>query len=171
MTEPQGEALEAIRRRQEELKVKYLAPAADRPKTAARGIHHAAFICRDVEETILFYRDIMGFPLVELFENRDYAGSTHFFMDVGNGNLLAFFDFPGHPHPDYAEAIGGIHHLCLSVTEENFATIVGRLREHDIEFMEIKGDHGLNLFVADPNGLRIELATEKLGYAEGEYLL
>ncbi|MFF4243075.1 VOC family protein [Streptomyces sp. NPDC001822] len=59
----------------------------------------------------------------------------------------------------------------LSVTEENFAAIVGRLREHDIEFMEIKGSRVLNLFVADPNGLRIELATEKLGYSEGEYLL
>ena len=42
-----------------------------------------------------FYQDVLEFPLTELFENRDYQGSTHFFFDIGNGNLLAFFDFPG----------------------------------------------------------------------------
>ena len=53
---------------------------------------------RDVERTIDFYQDLLEFPLTELFENRDYQGSTHFFFDIGNGNLLAFFDFPG-PRP------------------------------------------------------------------------
>ena len=38
---------------------------------------------------------MLEFPLTELFENRDYQGSTHFFFDIGHGNLLAFFDFPG----------------------------------------------------------------------------
>ena len=69
------------------------------PRTARRpppaGIHHAALICSDVEQTIKFYQGILEFPLTELFGNRDYKGSTHFFFDVGNGNLLAFFDFPG----------------------------------------------------------------------------
>ena len=49
----------------------------------------------DVHKTIDFYQGLMEFPLTELFENRDYQGSTHFFFDIGNGNLLAFFDFPG----------------------------------------------------------------------------
>jgi hypothetical protein len=34
-----------------------------------------------------------------LFENRDLAGSTHFFFDVGNGNCLAFFDLPASTRP------------------------------------------------------------------------
>ena len=37
---------------------------------------------------------MLGFPLTELIENRDYPGSSHFFFDIGNGNLIAFFDFP-----------------------------------------------------------------------------
>lgn len=171
MPQPQGEELQAILDRQEELKRRYLLPAGERPKTASRGIHHAAFICRDVEETILFYRDVMGFPLVDLVENRDYAGSTHFFLDIGNENLLAFFDFPGHPHPEYEETIGGGHHVALSVTDEDFAAIRSRLKEHDIPFMEIEGGHAPNLFVADPNGLRVELYGEPLGYAMDTYLL
>ena len=69
-------------------------------------MHHLALICRDVEETIRFYQELLGFPLVELVENRDYAGSSHFFFDIGNRNLLGFFDFPGHDHPDFCETIG-----------------------------------------------------------------
>ena len=38
---------------------------------------------------------MLGFPLVELVENRDYHGSSHFFFDLGNQTLLGFFDFPG----------------------------------------------------------------------------
>ncbi|MET8644834.1 VOC family protein [Streptomyces sp. NPDC004096] len=171
MPEPQGEELQSIRRRQEELKQQYLLPADERPRTTSRGIHHAAFICRDVEETILFYRDVMGFPLVDLFENRDYPGSTHFFLDIGNKNILAFFDFPGYPHPDYEESIGGSHHLSLSVTDENFEAIQNRLRARDIPFMEVEGSHAPNLFLADPNGLRLELYGEPLGYALDTYLL
>ena len=83
-------AIEAERAR---LQAQYI--TAGRPATPARGIHHAAFICSDVEKTIQFYQGLLEFPLTEIFGNRDYAGSNHFFFDVGNGNLLAFFDFPG----------------------------------------------------------------------------
>ena len=44
------------------------------------------------ETTIGFYQGLLGFPLVELVENRDYAGSSHFFFDLGNDTLLGFFD-------------------------------------------------------------------------------
>ncbi len=71
---------------------------ADRPPSSARGIHHTALLSSDVERTIRFYQGVLEFPLTEIIENRDYAGSNHFFFDVGHGNLLAFFDFPGLDH-------------------------------------------------------------------------
>ena len=85
---------------------------ADRPASTARGVHHVALLSSDVEQTIAFYQDLLGFPLTELFENRDYQGSTHFFFDIGNGNALAFFDFPGLDLGPYAEVLGG--HLDLA---------------------------------------------------------
>jgi len=46
----------------------------DRPASTVQGVHHLALICKNVEETIQFYQEFLGFPLVELVENRDYAG-------------------------------------------------------------------------------------------------
>src|SRR4051812_45353668 len=106
MPEPSGEELERIREQREQLRTRYLRPVGERPASTARGVHHAAFICKNVEDTIRFYQDFLGFPLVELVENRDYTGSSHFFFDIGNRNLLGFFDFPGYEVPDYMETIG-----------------------------------------------------------------
>jgi hypothetical protein len=72
-------------------------------------------ICRDVEATIWFYQDFLGFPLVELVENRDNPGSSHVFFDLGNRNLLGFFDLPGHEHPPFSETIRGVQHIAISV--------------------------------------------------------
>ena len=90
-------------------------PRGDRPASTARGVHHVALLSADVERTIRFYQGLLEFPLTELFENRDYKGSTHFFFDIGNGNSLAFFDFPGLDLGDYAEVLGGLHHLAISI--------------------------------------------------------
>ena len=98
------------------MRLRHLRPAGERQPSAARGVHHLALLSSDVEQTIAFYQDVLEFPLTELFENRDYQGSTHFFFDIGNGNLLAFFDFPGLDLGEYAEVFGGLHHLALSVS-------------------------------------------------------
>ena len=87
--------LAAIEAERERIRDTYLKPEGERPASSVRGIHHTALLCSDVERTIRFYQDVLEFPLTDIFENRDYKGSNHFFFDLGNGNLLAFFDFPG----------------------------------------------------------------------------
>src|ERR1700743_406504 len=119
MPEPQGAELDAIRDRRAKLRGTSRRAMGTRPPPRVRAVHHIALVCRDVEETIRFYQEFLGFPLVELVENRDYAGSSHFFFDIGNRNLLGFFDFPGHPHPDFAETIGAVQHMALSVSAEH----------------------------------------------------
>jgi glyoxylase I family protein len=171
MPEPRGEELQAVRERREALRATYLRPPGKRPATMAAGVHHAAFICRDVEETIRFYQDFLGFPLVELVENRDYAGSSHFFFDIGHGNLLGFFDFPGHDHPDQHETIGGLQHLALSVTAEQFAAAKERFDATGFDYLGPDRGADNSLYVRDPNGLNLELYREDLGRFEGTGLL
>ncbi|WP_163509206.1 VOC family protein [Fodinicola acaciae] len=171
MPQPQGEELEKIRARRDELRDRYLRPAGERPTTAVRGVHHIALICRDVEETIRFYQEFLGFPLVELVENRDYSGSSHFFFDIGNRNLLGFFDFPGHGHPDFSETIGAVQHLALSTSPENFVRIKEILDAEGIEYLG--PDRGVedSLYIRDPNGIGLEFYREELGTFNGQKIL
>ncbi|WP_203900057.1 VOC family protein [Virgisporangium aliadipatigenens] len=171
MPAPEGSELEKVRHRRAELRERYLKPADQRPPTRAQGVHHAALICRDVEETIRFYQDTLGFPLVELVENRDYPGSSHFFFDIGNRNLLGFFDFPGHEHPDWQETIGGVQHIALSVSPEAFARAKQLFDERGIEYLG--PDRGVedSLYIRDPNGVGVELYREELGVFEGVRLV
>jgi glyoxylase I family protein len=171
MPQPEGAELEKVRERRATLKSTYLHPVDARPATPVRGVHHLALICKDVEQTIKFYQEFLGFPLVELVENRDYAGSSHFFFDIGNKNLLGFFDFPGHDHPDFQETIGGVQHLALSVSAEHFAEIKKKLDDDGMDYLG--PDRGVedSMYIRDPNGIGVEFYQEELGVFNGEPLL
>ncbi|MFD9893209.1 VOC family protein [Amycolatopsis sp. NPDC059027] len=149
----------------DDLRERHLHPAAERPATIGRGIHHTALISSDVERTITFYQDILGFPLTELFENRDYPGSSHFFFDVGNGNAVAFFDLPGLDLGPYAEVLGGLHHLALSVTPEHWEAARKRLDEAGVAY-QVESEN--SIYLPDPDGVRLELISDPLGEMYGE---
>jgi glyoxylase I family protein len=171
MAEPEGAELEAIRSHRNELRETYLRPLPERPASTVRGVHHLALVCRDVEETIRFYQDFLGFPLVELVENRDYAGSSHFFFDIGNRNLLGFFDFPGLGSAPYEETIGAVQHLALSIDREQFDAAKARLDEAGVEYLGPDRGADDSLYLRDPNGVGLELYREDLGVFEGTPLL
>jgi len=121
-----------------------------------------ALICSDVERTVRFYQEVVGFPLVEVMENRDYPGSTHLFLDLGAGNLLAFFDFPGLGLGPAAEALGGVQHIAISVTRGQFEQAKARLDADGTAY--IGPDRGLtnSIYFKDPDGIQIELLAEPL---------
>lgn len=138
--------------------------------SAGRGVHHLAMICSDVERTIAFYQDLLGFPLVEVIENRDYPGSTHFFLDIGNGNLLAFFDFPGLGLGDAVEAHGAVQHVAISVEQAHLDAVRARLDESGTAYLG--PDRGLtdSIYVRDPDGIQVELLAQPLRRMEGAEL-
>jgi len=141
------------------LKARYLRPRGERPESAARGVHHFALVCSDVVRTITFFQDLLEFPLVELFENRDYPGSTHLFFDVGHGNYLAYFDFPGLDLGPYAEVLGGLHHIAISVTAEQWSRLVAKLQAAGVDVHIVNGD---SAYFSGPDGERLELLSYAL---------
>ena len=160
--------LEAINAERERIKADYLADAADRPSSSARGLHHFALICSDVRTTIDFYQGLLEFPLTEIFENRDYAGSNHFFFDIGQGNLLAFFDLPGLDLGPYAEVLGGLQHLAISVAPDTWARLKDKLDAAGIEYAHVSGS---SLYFRDPDGVRLELISDPLGEMYGTQIM
>jgi catechol 2,3-dioxygenase-like lactoylglutathione lyase family enzyme len=160
--------LNAIEAERDRIRDAHLVPTEQRPVSTARGLHHTALVSSDVEQTIRFYQDLLGFPLTEVIENRDYPGSTHFFFDIGHQNLLAFFDFPGLDVGPYAEVLGGLHHMAISVAPDRWQAIVDRLEAagvaHDVH-------SGVSVYFTDPDGARIELIADPLGEMYGTKVL
>ena len=168
MTTPGDIDLDAINADRERIRAEYLRDGADRPESSARGLHHFALICSDVRTTIDFYQGLLELPLTEIFENRDYAGSNHFFFDIGNGNLIAFFDFPGLDVGPYAEVLGGLHHLAISVSPDNWARLKGKLDAAGVEYLH---ESGTSIYFRDPDGTRVELISDPLGEMYGTSVL
>ena len=160
--------LDAIAAERERIKQDLLQDESARPDSSARGLHHFALICSDVRRTIEFYQGVLEFPLTEIFENRDYAGSNHFFFDIGNGNLLAFFDFPGLALGPYAEVLGGLHHIAISVEPRTWERLRGRLDDAGVEYLH---ESGTSIYFRDPNGARLELIADPLGEMYGAKVL
>jgi catechol 2,3-dioxygenase-like lactoylglutathione lyase family enzyme len=160
--------LAAIAARRAELRQRHLAAAGERPSSPARGLHHTALISSDVERTIDFYQGLLGFPLTELIENRDYPGSSHFFFDIGHQYLLAFFDFPGLDLGPYAEVLGGLHHVAISMEPDRWRAIVDRFVEAGVDHV-IHSD--VSVYFTDPDGARIELIADPLGEMYGDHVL
>ena len=160
--------LDAIAAERERIKQDLLQDEAARPDSSARGLHHFALICSDVRTTIDFYQGMLEFPLTEIFENRDYAGSNHFFFDIGNGNLLAFFDLPGLDLGPYAEVLGGLHHIAISVEPEKWERLKSKLDDAGVEYLM---ESGTSIYFRDPNGARVELIADPLGEMYGTKVL
>ena len=166
-TEAEQAELEA---RRAELREEYLQPADQRPPTPGRGIHHAALICSDVEQTIRFYQDLLGFPLVELVENRDYPGSSHFFFDLGNQTLLGFFDFPGLGLQPGVESIGGVQHIAISTPRDRWEETRKRLDAAAVPYDGPQRGIQESMYLKDPDGIQIEILSDPLMYFGGRQL-
>ena len=165
MTEIDLTAIEAERDR---IRTVHLRSSTERPGSSARGVHHVALLCANVERTVRFYQDVLEFPLTEIFENRDYKGSNHFFFDIGNGNLLAFFDLPGLDLGPYAEVLGGLHHLAISVEPERWLRLKANLDQAGVDYQE---ESGTSVYFRDPDGARLELIADPLGQMYGTVVL
>ena len=143
----------------------FLNPRDERPPSSARGVHHVALICSDVERTTRFYQEVLGFPLTTMFENRDLPGSTHFFFDLGNGNTIAYFDLPGVDPGPYDEVLGGLHHLAISIEVEHWRKARERLEAAGIPYDHVDET---SIYFRGPDGERLELIADPLRWMYGE---
>ncbi len=147
------------------IRATYLRPRDERPPSTARGAHHIALICSDVERTTRFYQEVLGFPLTTMFENRDLPGSTHFFFDLGSGNTIAYFDLPGVDPGAYDEVLGGLHHLAISMEVERWRQARERLDAEGIAYDHVDET---SLYFRGPDGERLELIADPLRWMYGE---
>lgn len=131
-------------------------------------LHHAAYRCRDSEETRSFYEDFLGLPLVEAFAIGTTATGRsakvlHTFYEMDDGSCIAFFEAPDTPF-DFKEQHDFDLHIALSV---DAATLNKMLEKGRAEGVDTRGptDHGFieSIYFRDPNGYVVELTCPKPG--------
>jgi catechol 2,3-dioxygenase-like lactoylglutathione lyase family enzyme len=143
---------------------------------ATRGIHHLALNTEDMRMTVDFYTRIVGMPLVHAMKvpaglgrgpanrgNPPYEQIRHYFFDMGNDSLLAFFEIPRGAEPTVKRnAIGGMQHVAFAVTPLQFAALQERLRAAKVAFDgPIDILPGLvSIYFFDPNGIRLEACCQ-----------
>lgn len=147
------------------------APISAEPPTQRRmrltGLHHVTLICRDLERTTAFYRDLLGLALVHEGSNDDDPESRHFWFgdaDGSPGTLVTFLEYP-----DMEAGVvgaGSTHHLALGVgsAEEQHAWR-DYLRAHGVECTEVfdRGQFS-SIYLRDPDGHILEIATTGPGF-------
>lgn len=149
------------RKRREALKQRYLqdgaAPATAATGTGTGGVDHLALIASDIERTIAFYTGVLGMRLAKVVENRDDPTSTHIFLDMGGGNMLAFFDFPEHGEAPAVRGIGAMHHVALKATAAQYKAVIGNLKARKIAH-SIHGDEAQgSVYFRDPDDILLEV--------------
>ena len=130
-----------------------------------KGINHMAMVTGDMEKTVVFYRDVLGMPLVGTIGNVPGGYPyRHYFFELGAGNTIAFFEWPGMVEefhkPAGAPASGRIQfdHVSFNVEdEEALLGLKATLEGHGVEVTDVI-DHQVihSIYFTDPNGIALE---------------
>lgn len=142
------------------------------------GFHHVAYACRDIEATVRFYEDLMGFPLVHtevngaVLPDGTKAWMRHIFFDCGGGESIAFFEVNNvGEKPDWrADVSTGnglpvwVNHCAFGATAEQQEAARARMSAAGIEPL-MEQDHGWchSLYYLDPNGIMVEFCRDTPG--------
>ena len=155
------------------------APESLSPLT--RGVHHLVFNTDDMKMTIDFYCGVLGMKLVHALKteggitsvsktrgNPPYENIRHYFFDMGNDSVLAFFEMPKNDVPKAdRDAVGGMQHTSFVVTKESqYQEMMKRLKQNGVDFygpIPMGSGPGYSIYFFDPNGIRLEVSCIEVG--------
>ena len=146
-------------------------PQVEPPERRLRisGLHHVTVICRDLERSVAFYRNLLGLRMVKQTVNADDRSARHLFFgdEEGRpGTLVTCLEYP--QLGEGQVGIGSTHHFALAVeTEEELDVWCDYLRSSGVPCTDVM-DRELfeSLYLRDPDGHIVELATAGAGLAE-----
>ena len=121
------------------------------------GIGHIAITCQHIDRSLDFYTRILGLP--EAFRMHNDDGSLWMvYLKTGGGAFVELFA-QGGDRPQVPGNASGFKHLCLWVDD-----IKATLRDLQAKGLDVDPDgvrtgrsKCMQYFIADPDGVRIEL--------------
>lgn len=135
------------------------------------GVHHTARPTWKLRETVEFYRDKLGLPLIHAISARGWGPSNHpdflhFFFGSGKGSTIAFFYYIGADQPDYTIPRDDYRyeasHTAWQVhSHEELKAWRDRIEAHNIPIIfQIRHELIESIYFRDPNGYYLEITLE-----------
>lgn len=134
------------------------------------GVDHTARPTWKLRETIRFYRDILGLPIVHAItaqgwgrEKEKHADFIHFFFDSGNESSIAFFYYIGMQQPPELVVPRGYmamaNHTAWRVeSEDELLAWQKRLESHSINVSQFVPHETIeSIYFRDPNFYPLEI--------------
>lgn len=130
-------------------------------KGRIKKIDHAAIVVSDMDRSVRFYTEILGFEIMS--DGRGRGGDKKTFLGAGSKALLALTEDGArlHERGDYAE---GLNHLAFEV--DNLSVMKQKIADGNIEFTEVKKDKDgrpVAYHFLDPDGLELEICADSGG--------
>ena len=147
-------------------------PTSPATPTSPDGVHHLAVMTNDMKGQLEFFTQVLGLPLVALYDMHGVDGAWHGFVELNPTTYLAFCMVPGVEDVEPTlgvthagtgagvSAPGTMQHVAFAVsTEEGLLAIRDRLRSAGVVALGPL-DHGMckSLYFAGPEGLTLEVA-------------
>jgi len=141
----------------------------------ATGIHHLAFMAGDIKKHIAFFSEVLGCPLVALFDMHGVPGGLHAFLRMNDYSYFSIVQLPGvdaipielgKTHAGSGalpSAPGTLQHLAFRVdTDAQLLAMRDRVRSHGINVIG-PIDHGMcrSIYFAGPDQMTLEIATSQ----------
>lgn len=137
------------------------AAPSDSP-VGVQGTDHVTIEGTNVADTVEFYRDILGMPLVMRQPNLDRTDLTHLYFDTGDGRLLTAFVSEDRDSTDDHEADhGDVHHVAYRIDHERVDEIESDLADAGYPVNAFDRGAFYALYTEDNNGLTVELVADK----------
>ncbi len=127
------------------------------------GVNHLALATGAMDETIRFWRDLLGMRLVA---GLGHPGYRQYFFQVSEHDMIAFFEWPGvQPveEKEHGRPVAGpfaFDHVAFGVeNEDELWKLKDRLAAAEVWVSEVI-DHGFihSIYAYDPNGIPIEFS-------------
>lgn len=137
-----------------------------------KGLHHAAYRCKDAKETVDFYTKVLGLKFIHAM-GEDHVPSTgaysphiHIFFQMEDGSCIAFFELPkdaGAASGRDPETPGWVQHFAFRV--KDIDTLMQAKRDIEAKGIKVLGptnhdDFLYSIYFFDPSGHRLELSVQ-----------
>ena len=135
-----------------------------------QAVDHLALVTDDMRETVLFYTEVLGMRLVHAMVtpgaynaergNPPYPNIRHYFFDMGNDGLVAFFEYPKDAPQSDRDGLGGMQHVAFHADRDTYQKFQDHFKDKGISFVG-PVDLGIrsSIYFFDNNGIRLEITT------------